>query len=197
MEEGKGKELLTYSKDKTRQIFGAAEKRHISPILLQSPPSSEDDSGISSPSISSSPVPITLDPSEDDLDIPIALRKGTRACTKYPLSKFVSYSHLSPSYRAFVSKLDSVSIPNHVQEALSNPNWKNAIVEEMKAVHKNGTWKLAELPRGKKTVGCKWVFTVKHNADGTVERYKVRLVAKGFTQIYGIDYQETFAPVAK
>jgi hypothetical protein len=71
------------------------------------------------------------------------------------------------------------------------------MVEEMTALRKNGTWDLVSLPGGKKSVGCKWVFTIKHNADGTVERYKARLVARGFTQTYGIDYEETFAPVAK
>jgi hypothetical protein len=49
----------------------------------------------------------------------------------------------------------------------------------------------------KRTVGCKWVLTVKYNSDGSVERYKANLVAKGFTQTYGMDYSETFAPVAK
>lgn len=53
------------------------------------------------------------------------------------------------------------------------------------------------MSKGHKTVGCKWVFTVKHKADGSIERYKAWLVAKGFTQTYGVDYQETFAPVAK
>ena len=71
------------------------------------------------------------------------------------------------------------------------------MVEEMNALKKNCTWELAELPRGKKTVGCKWVFTVKYKADGTIEWYKARLVAKGFTPTYGVDYQETFAQVAK
>nr|KYP40770.1 Retrovirus-related Pol polyprotein from transposon TNT 1-94 [Cajanus cajan] len=68
---------------------------------------------------------------------------------------------------------------------------------EMEALEKNNTWKLVTLPPGKKPVGCKWVYTVKYRADGTIERYKVRLVAKGFTQTYGVDYLETFAPVAK
>ncbi len=68
--------------------------------------------------------------------------------------------------------------------------------EELEALQKNGTWTLVPLPRGKKTVGCKWVFSIKHKADGSIDRYKARLVAKGYTQTYGI-YQETFSPVAK
>jgi hypothetical protein len=55
----------------------------------------------------------------------------------------------------------------------------------------------SELPPGKKPVGCKWIFTVKHKVDGSIERLKVGLVTKEFTQSYGIDYQETFAPVTK
>ena len=65
----------------------------------------------------------------------------------------------------------------------------------MEALKKNDTWELITLPRGKRTVGCRWVYTLKHKADGSIER--ARIVAKGFTQTYGIDYLETFAPVAK
>ncbi|XP_043697051.1 uncharacterized mitochondrial protein AtMg00820-like [Telopea speciosissima] len=67
----------------------------------------------------------------------------------------------------------------------------------MSALGKNDSWDLVTLPLEKKSVGYKWVFVVKQKANGTVERYKARLVARGFTQTHGIDYQETFAPVAK
>jgi hypothetical protein len=71
------------------------------------------------------------------------------------------------------------------------------MVEELEALKKNKTWELTDLPKGKNTVGCKWIYSVKQNAEGKVERYKARLVARGYSQTYGIDYDETFAPVAK
>ena len=69
--------------------------------------------------------------------------------------------------------------------------------EEMAALGVNETWELVPLPEGKKSIGCKWVYKVNHNSDGTVSRYEARLVAKGYAQTYGIDYEETFSPVAK
>lgn len=62
---------------------------------------------------------------------------------------------------------------------------------------KNITWELVSLPNGKKHVGCKWVYIIKYKADVSIERYKTRLVAKEFTRTYGVDYSETFAPIAK
>ena len=64
-------------------------------------------------------------------------------------------------------------------------------------VLKNETWDVMELPRGKRLIGCKWVFTIKHKADGTIDRYKAHLDAKGSTQTHGIDYTKTFALIAK
>ncbi|RVW60619.1 Copia protein [Vitis vinifera] len=133
----------------------------------------------------------------DDLDQPIALRKGVRSCTQHPISNHVSYGKLSQNFQAFITSLEDDRIPSNIQEALQQPEWKTAVQEEIQALEKNGTWEISELPEGKRPVGCKWIFTVKHNPDGSINRFKARLVAKGFTQSYGIDYEETFAPVAK
>ena len=75
-----------------------------------------------------------------DLDLPITVRKGVRSCTQYPISNFISYDSLSPSYITFLSSLNSISIPQGWKEAIYDPKWKNAMVEEMKALAKNGTW---------------------------------------------------------
>jgi hypothetical protein len=58
----------------------------------------------------------------------------------------------------------------------------------MKALQRNSTWELVSLPKGNRTIGCRWVFTVKLKADGSIDIYKARLVAKGYTQKYRVDY---------
>ena len=87
--------------------------------------------------------------------------------------------------------------PTCFDEAVGNVNWEKAMDEEMVALYGNETWDLVPLPEGKNTIGCKWVYKVKRNSDGNISRYKARLVAKGYAQTHGIDYEETFAPVAK
>ena len=68
--------------------------------------------------------------------------------------------------------------------------------EELDALHKNNTYDLVDLPSEKSVVGCKWVYKIKTCSYGTIDRYKARLVARGFTWEYGVDYEEIFAPVA-
>ena len=68
--------------------------------------------------------------------------------------------------------------------------------EELDALSKNHTWDLVTLSPGKSVVGCKWIYKIKTRSYGSIECYKAHLVAKGFTQEYGIDYEETFAPIA-
>ncbi|RVW38356.1 Retrovirus-related Pol polyprotein from transposon RE2 [Vitis vinifera] len=129
---------------------------------------------------SASPAPAL--PSPDDL--PIAIRKGTRSTRNpHPIYNFLSYHRLSSPYSAFVSAISSVSLPKSTHEALSHPGWRQAMVDEMAALHSNGTWDLVVLPSGKSTVGCRWVYAVKVGPDGQVDRLKARLVAKGYTQL--------------
>lgn len=75
--------------------------------------------------------------------------------------------------------------------------WELAMQEEMTSIRKANTWTLVELPKGRKAIGCKWVYKLKRKSNGDINLYKGRLVAKGYTQKEGIDYIETFAPVAR
>lgn len=107
----------------------------------------------------------------------------------------------------FVQALDSnttmneIPIPRSYREAIKHPvygeMWKEAIEEELRALLENKTWEEVFPPSGVNLVDTKWVFTVKPNLDGTLERFKARLVARGFSQQFGVDYRETFAPTVQ
>jgi hypothetical protein len=90
--------------------------------------------------------------------------------------------------------------PLSYAEALRCPDaeqWKHAALEELNAHSTNGTWTLVPRPAGKKVIGSKWVFKVKHNADSSIECYKGRVVAKGYNQRPGFDYIKIFAPTVR
>jgi hypothetical protein len=115
------------------------------------------------------------------INLPIALRKEARSIARKPptrygfqhdISNYVSYESLSSTYRAFIASLQSTKIPKDWKEAKLDPKWRNAMLEELAALEKNKTWELVPSPMGKKIVSCKWVYTVKQNPDGKIERYK-------------------------
>ena len=96
--------------------------------------------------------------------------------------------HSEPEY-SFIST--STDDPKTVDEALTGPEaeeWRKAMEIEMETLKKMETWKLDDLPEGRETVGCKWVFVRKRDEHGNIIRYKGRLVAQGFSQKPGIDY---------
>jgi histone deacetylase 1/2 len=80
-------------------------------------------------------------------------------------------------------------------EALNDVRWHEAMNDEYQALMKNKTWNLVSPSSTCNIIDCKWVYRIKKNADGTIDRYKAHLVAKGFKQRYGIDSEETFSPV--
>ena len=87
---------------------------------------------------------------------------------------------MSSSSFSFIASLDSISLSDSVREALSHPGWRSAMVDEMQALDDNSTWDLVPLPIGKMAIGCRWVFAVEFNLDGSVARLKACLVAKGY-----------------
>ena len=75
--------------------------------------------------------------------------------------------------------------------------WKEAIKTELESILKNQTWELIDLPSGAKPIGYKWIFNIKYLSDGSIEKYKARLIAKGFSQKQNVDYFDTLAPITR
>ncbi|CAI7841616.1 unnamed protein product [Closterium sp. NIES-53] len=101
---------------------------------------------------------------------------------------------------AFFSPVEMPGEPETLKEALESSDaeeLKKAMESELKSVEGNGTWELVELPKGRNAITSKWLFKIKSDADGKIERYKSRLVAKGYQQKEKVDYKELFAPMVK
>lgn len=124
----------------------------------------------------------------DDEDVGGTLRRSSRTTKGIPPRRFINHINLSESEPKTLGE---------VMDSREKLNWIEAMKDEMESLIENKTWKLVDLPKGKNIVGCKWVYKIKTNADGTIQKYKARLVAQGFTQKFGCDYDEVFAPVAK
>ncbi|GJY08159.1 retrotransposon protein, putative, ty1-copia subclass [Tanacetum coccineum] len=142
-------------------------------------------------------IDTSLNHEEDDLEMDepqsdiIPIRRSTR--TRRPTDRMCLYID------AEEHELGDLGEPANYKAALLDPEsdkWLNAMNVEMQSMKDNEVWILVELPPNGKTVGSKWLFKKKTDMDGAVHTYKARLVAKGYTQTPGIDYEETFSPVA-
>jgi hypothetical protein len=103
------------------------------------------------------------------------------------------------SFFFFLAML-SAGEPLNFKEAMScskSTEWKKAVDDEYRSLMTNNVWELVERPKDQNVIKCKWVFKKKIDANGNLEKYIARLVARGFTQRYGVDYKETFAPVVR
>jgi hypothetical protein len=104
----------------------------------------------------------------------------------------------NPKYaNAAITEEEIAAEPETFEDAQIHVEWKKAMEEEFAALEQNQTWVLVPKPTDVKPISCKWIYKIKRRTDGVIERYKARLVARGFSQQYGLDYDETFSPVAK
>lgn len=90
-----------------------------------------------------------------------------------------------------------VGDPTEFREAMNYKEWQEAMNAEIASIEKNNTWELCQLPLWKHAVGLKWIYKSKINAQGQIVNLKARLVAKEYSQQYGVDYEEGFSPVAR
>ncbi|MCH79609.1 retrovirus-related Pol polyprotein from transposon TNT 1-94 [Trifolium medium] len=174
-----------------------------------------------SPAVSNPATPATIEPTISPIEPTQSTRKSSRISTKpkhlsdyicnltsktlessssgilYPISDFHSYSFISNTLRKFAMAIDTESEPTSYKIASQNQHWVDAMDTELKALHQNRTWIYVDKPAHVTPIGNKWVYKIKHKADGSIERYKARLVSKGYNQVEGLDFFDTYSPVAK
>lgn len=145
---------------------------------------------------------LTLDFSSDpESEVPTESHTPDEGTAEPVLRRSIRERHQPNYYAMERSHLSEIqSEPVSIEEATTCPDsskWMQAMETEMRSLKDNDVWELVDLPASRKIVGSKWVYKVKTGADGSTERYKARLVAQGFTQSYGTDYDETFCPVVR
>lgn len=184
----------------------------LSPIPLNqysphSPSPSPPNQQHSSPTHLSSPSN-TLESSQSASHIPdtVSEASSTHSNLESATSPSSSPSPQPPSTHSMITQSKSGHLPprlylahlkpSSVKQALSSPEWLAAMTEKHNVLLRNETWSLVPLPPNRQAIGCKWVFRIKENPDGTINKYKARLVAKEFHQD-GFDFHETFSLVIK
>ncbi|CAM8988652.1 unnamed protein product [Rhodiola kirilowii] len=156
----------------------------VPPAAVEDSPSIFPSSSVSA-SHSSAPSSPTSSPSSDEPSSPVL-------APRYALR---NRQTIRPPSR-YTTAATPLAAPSSYREAMVHEEWQHAMAEEIAAFERTDTWDLVPLPAGVRPITCKWIYTVKTRSDGSLERYKARLVARGFQQEHGRDYEETFAPVA-
>lgn len=130
----------------------------------------------------------------------ILIRQWFPTCpgSPYDISDYLSYEKLGSSFHSFVMSVTAILVePVYFHQVVKSTKWRATMDKEIAALEKNNTWTLTRLPFRKIPIGRKWVYRIKYNPNGTIERYKARLVAKRYTQKKGLNYSETFSPMTK
>ncbi|MFS7939299.1 putative RNA-directed DNA polymerase [Helianthus anomalus] len=175
-----------------------------SPSTAQLPPTP---SSAPTPSTDSLiPPPSNQDHQQPPQDSPTAPSTSTQTLNSHPMTTRAKDGIFKPKHFSHLAQLTthplhqslfSSHIPKGIKTALKNPKWIQAMDDELKALHVNQTWTLVPRPTSTNIIGSKWIYRIKYNSNGSIDRYKARLVAQGFTQIPGLNFSHTFSPVVK
>lgn len=174
---------------------------------------STDSTTSNSPHVNTTPLSPATSPSQlnnhtPPSDVQPLIRKSTRihkppswmadytSANMSTISSFID-TPLNRTFHCFLSTLTTTTDPTSFKTAVQSPHWVQAMNNELDALEFNNTWEVTTLPPDCHSIGCKWIFKTKFNPDGSIERHKARLVILGCHQQPGIDFAETFAPVAK
>nr|KYP48432.1 Retrovirus-related Pol polyprotein from transposon TNT 1-94 [Cajanus cajan] len=194
----KGYKLLDLSNN---QVFISRDVRFYEHIF---PFKRTPTAAISEDTITPDITPNLVNPNhEPEIDVDIDLPTSTPHSSnlqpllsvRIPLLQY--YSRLFESHTHFICQISENFEPQTYNQAIKHKHWRQAIEDEIAAKEVNNTWTIQPLPPEKKPISCKWLFKLKLNSDGKVAKHKAQLVARGFTQQYGLDFQETFSLVAK
>nr|GEY45554.1 hypothetical protein [Tanacetum cinerariifolium] len=128
-----------------------------------------------------------------DFIAPTSIKSGPY----YPLFASTDFPGIPQQHIAFLANVFAQPEPTRFQQDIQHPGWVEAMNKELKAMEKNNTWTLTELPSGHKAITSKWVYKTNFKPTGIIERLKARLVVRGFNQKEGLNYKHTFSPVAK
>ncbi|PKU87466.1 Retrovirus-related Pol polyprotein from transposon TNT 1-94 [Dendrobium catenatum] len=178
-----------------------SQTTYISP-LLTTPASISHTSAPIIPRTCQSHTPVTGHAPVPDLLPPSATAEPLSPDPPYALSHPMQTRAKSGIYKPKIIYGLSVttsplSTPTSYTQASKIPHWQSAMQEEFSALQRQGTWTLVPPPRQEPILGCKWTFKTKLLPNGQIDRYKARLIAQGFNQTLGVNYKETFSPVAK